>query len=198
MNLWKRYLQGFLFWNISYNKNSRDSFIEIIHRITKETGLEFLELIVWNKKHALPITSKEVLTRQYEDILLAGDTDSIQAAMEFFMVGRNDRGAWFNKETQKGITNYWEIGTNKTQTENHGACFPVALPLKGIILMTKEGDIIADPFLGTGSTLIAAEKSQRICRGMELDPLYVDVIIERWCEYTDTRKITKNGKTINW
>ena len=39
---------------------------------------------------------------------------------------------------------------------------------------------ILDPFLGSGSTLIAADKTGRICRGVELDPLYVDVIIRRW------------------
>lgn len=70
INVWKEYLFGFLFWNISYNKKSRWEFIEILYRIIKETGLKFLELIVWNKKHAMPITSKEMMTRQYEDILV--------------------------------------------------------------------------------------------------------------------------------
>ena len=41
-------------------------------------------------------------------------------------------------------------------------------------------DIVADPFLGSGSTLIAADKTGRICRGVELDPLYVDVIVRRY------------------
>jgi DNA modification methylase len=44
---------------------------------------------------------------------------------------------------------------------------------------TKNGDIILDGFLGSGSTLIACEKTNRICYGMELDPKYVDVIIKR-------------------
>jgi hypothetical protein len=42
------------------------------------------------------------------------------------------------------------------------------------------GDIVIDPFLGSGSTLIAADKTGRICRGVELDPLYVDVIVRRY------------------
>ena len=46
--------------------------------------------------------------------------------------------------------------------------------------LTNRGDIVLDPFLGSGSTLIAAEKAGRICRGVELDPLYVDVIIRRY------------------
>ena len=46
--------------------------------------------------------------------------------------------------------------------------------------LTDRGDIVVDPFLGSGSTLIAAEKTGRFCRGVELDPLYVDVIVRRF------------------
>jgi DNA modification methylase len=46
--------------------------------------------------------------------------------------------------------------------------------------LTNRGDIVVDPFLGSGSTLIAAEKTGRVCRGIEFDPLYVDVIVRRY------------------
>jgi hypothetical protein len=46
--------------------------------------------------------------------------------------------------------------------------------------MSNRGDIVLDPFLGSGSTLIAAERAGRRCRGVELDPLYVDVILRRY------------------
>jgi DNA modification methylase len=46
--------------------------------------------------------------------------------------------------------------------------------------VTARGDIVLDPFLGSGSTLIAAERAGRRCRGVEIDPLYVDVIIRRY------------------
>ena len=46
--------------------------------------------------------------------------------------------------------------------------------------LTNRGDIVIDPFLGSGSTLIAAEATGRVCRGVELDPLYVDVIARRY------------------
>jgi DNA modification methylase len=46
--------------------------------------------------------------------------------------------------------------------------------------MTERGDIVIDPFLGSGSTLIACEKTGRHCRGLELDPLYVEVILRRY------------------
>jgi DNA modification methylase len=46
--------------------------------------------------------------------------------------------------------------------------------------LTNRGDIVVDPFLGSGSTLIAADKTGRMCRNVELDPLYVDVIMHRY------------------
>ena len=57
---------------------------------------------------------------------------------------------------------------------------------------------ILDPFLGSGTTLIASEKTSRICYGMELDPHYIDVIVQRWVDYTGQTGILKNGKKIKW
>jgi DNA modification methylase len=51
-----------------------------------------------------------------------------------------------------------------------------------ILDLTNRGDIVLDPFLGSGSTLIAAHRTGRRCLGVELDPLYVDVVIHRYQE----------------
>jgi DNA modification methylase len=53
-----------------------------------------------------------------------------------------------------------------------------------ILDSSRRGDIILDSFLGSGTTLMAAERTGRQCRGLELDPLYVDVIVRRWQAYT--------------
>ena len=52
---------------------------------------------------------------------------------------------------------------------------------------TKQEDIVLDSFLGSGSTLIACEKLQRICYGIELDPIYCDVIIKRWEQWANAK-----------
>lgn len=57
---------------------------------------------------------------------------------------------------------------------------PVALIADAIKDSTRRGDLVLDPFLGLGSAIIAAERSGRVCYGMELDPLYVDALIRRW------------------
>jgi len=59
------------------------------------------------------------------------------------------------------------------------------------------GDIVLDPFLGSGSTLVAAERTGRVCRGLELDPLYVDVIVRRYERLTGNAAVlVEAGETF--
>ena len=120
-----------------------------------------------------------MLTRQYEDIMVVGTDDEIKEEIEWFYLGRNEKAA-FNKKTNKGLSNYWEIPVGNVQSEIIQACFPVRLPARGINLMTGLKDLVVDPFGGSGTTLIAAEQLQRICYTMELDPVLCSAIIERW------------------
>ena len=63
--------------------------------------------------------------------------------------------------------------------------------------LTNRGDIVIDPFLGSGSTLIAADKRGRVCRGVELDPLYVDVIVRRYQAITGgVAVLVETGETF--
>jgi len=90
-------------------------------------------------------------------------------------------------------TNVWHYpGANSLSRSNqeanplslHPTVKPVALVADAILDCSARGDLILDPFLGSGTTLLAAERIGRVCYGMELDPLYVDMIIRRWQEYT--------------
>jgi len=98
------------------------------------------------------------------------------------------------------ITHLWRgmIKQGENGKRVHPTQKPVDLLVKIIEEYTKKDDIIVDPFLGSGSTLIACEKTKRVCYGSELEPLYIDVIISRYCKFAGVNKIIKNGKEIEW
>ena len=64
---------------------------------------------------------------------------------------------------------------------------PVELVAYAIKNSSKSEDIVLDLFLGSGSTLIASEKTKRACFGLELDPKYCDVIVQRWEDYSEKK-----------
>ena len=70
------------------------------------------------------------------------------------------------------------------QLKLHPTQKPINLMKWCLTNYSKENDIILDPFLGSGSTLIACEKTNRKCYGMEIDPIYCDVIVQRWENFT--------------
>ena len=75
---------------------------------------------------------------------------------------------------------------------------PVQLAEWFMTKYSEAANTVVDLFLGSGSTLIACQKTNRVCYGMELDPHYVDVIVNRWCEFTGTYDIVRSGKKISW
>jgi len=81
-------------------------------------------------------------------------------------------------------TTVWQIGRDAQVSYDHPTQKPVALPEEAIKNSSKGEDVVLDLFGGSGSTLIACEKTGRINRSMELDPKYCDVIVQRWQEFT--------------
>ena len=71
----------------------------------------------------------------------------------------------------------------------HPTVKPVALVADAIMDCSSRGDIVLDPFLGSGTTVIAAERTGRLCYGMELDPTYVDTAVRRWQRFTGLRAL---------
>jgi len=94
---------------------------------------------------------------------------------------------------QDVVSNFWSISNTNSQAENHKACFPVDLPAKGISIVRKKTGIVFEPFGGSGTTLIAAEKSGCIAYLMELDPKYCDVIVKRWEEFTGKKAVLETN-----
>lgn len=81
----------------------------------------------------------------------------------------------------------WRIGKDRKGDDkqtNHGTQKPVEVMLRPILNNSSAGQAVYEPFCGSGTTLIASEKSGRCCLAMELDPKYCDVIIKRWQDFT--------------
>ena len=99
--------------------------------------------------------------------------------------------------TGKRIGSVWKLEKDGAATYKHPTQKPVALGVEAIDKTTSVGASVLDLFGGSGSTLIACEKTTRHCRMMELDLKYCDVIIKRWQEFTGKQAVHENGKTYD-
>jgi DNA modification methylase len=153
------FTEGFIFWNVSYNANSRFEYIsQITHKLPN-----LLEQICWKKSSKIPF--KGSLMRDWEPIYLFS-TDGRKLGLD------------------NVVSNHWTINNTDSQQNDHKACFPVALPEKAILLVKKTSGIVLEPFCGSGTSIIAAEKTGRTCYGMELDEHYISIVIKRWQDFT--------------
>ena len=102
--------------------------------------------------------------------------------------------SWYSDRKQTTIIKF----DRPTKSKLHPTMKPVGLIEYLIKNSSKQEDIILDPFLGSGTTLMACEKLQRFCYGIELDPKYCDVIIKRWQQFTGKEAIhEQSGKKYN-
>lgn len=101
---------------------------------------------------------------------------------------------WNADRSQVTVMNY----DKPSRSEKHPTMKPVELLAYQIGNNTKGEDIVYDPFLGSGSTLVAAHTTGRICYGMELDPRFADVIVQRYVDLTGDKNIKKNGEACAW
>ena len=137
-----------------------------------QLGLAPLDLIVWAKANA---DAGNLYRSQHEFLPLfkKGDAPHINN-VERRKNGRQRSNVW----TYPGA--YGPASEGRKGRQHHPIVKPVAMLEDALLDMSERGDIVIDPFLGSGSTLIACEKTGRHCRGIELDPLYVEVILRRY------------------
>ena len=135
----------------------------------ENSGFELVNLIIWNKQHF---------------VLSRGDYHNKHEPLWYAVrKGQKTRHNWQGRRDQSTV---WDIDNNnygaKTKEEQtgHGTQKPLECMLRPILNNSKKGQSVYDPFGGSGTTLIACEKSDRNCYMMELSPAYVDIIITRW------------------
>tara|TARA_E500000178_G_scaffold73151_1_gene70915 strand:- start:502 stop:1755 length:1254 start_codon:yes stop_codon:yes gene_type:complete len=138
-------------------------------------GLNVSSCIVWDKK----------------SIGLGNSNYRPQHEFIFYVKG----DSWHGDKAQSDV---WYMSRGATGDYVHPTQKPVELIEKAIHNSSKAGDVVLDVFGGSGSTLIACEKTGRNARLVELDPLYVDVIIKRWQAFTGQEAVNEeSNKTYN-
>ena len=100
---------------------------------------------------------------------------------------------WCGDRNQSDV---WEVNKQR-KNDLHSTMKPIELILRAVTNSSKQGGIVLDPFMGSGSTLIACEQSGRVCYGMELDPGYCDVVVQRWQEFTGQKAERVSSEAVN-
>jgi len=148
-----------------------DKCADIFHQVFREF-FHFSSMIIW-AKNSLTLSRTDYQS-QHEPCLYG------------WM--KNGTHSFYGDRKQVSV---WRF--DKERVEGHTTPKPVSLIERALQNSSKGGDIISDLFGGSGSTLIACEKTGRISRLMELDPKYVDVIVKRWQDFTG--KIATHAET---
>lgn len=97
---------------------------------------------------------------------------------------------WYGSTDEKSV---WEL-KNDNKNKLHPTQKPIELPERALKNSSKKGDVIYDAFLGSGSTMVASHQLNRKCYGMELDPKYCQVIIDRMLKLDETLEVKINGE----
>jgi DNA modification methylase len=113
-----------------------------------------------------------------------------------YAVKKTGKGHWAGDRKQ---TTLWQIANKDQDAETvHGTQKPVECMRRPILNNSSPGQAVYEPFMGSGTTLIAAETTGRVCFGIELNPAYVDVAVERWQQFTGKEAVlSSSGETFN-
>jgi DNA modification methylase len=162
--------------------------IDDVGAVGKRVYGDLLNLCVWNKSNA----GMGSLYRSKHELIFVYRVGSAPHfnAVELGKHGRNRTNVW----DYASVNSF--IGNRREDLSLHPTVKPTALVADSIQDVTKRGDLVLDIFLGSGTTLIAAERSGRRFRGVDIDPAYVDVAIERWERITgrEALKVHADGQ----
>jgi site-specific DNA-methyltransferase (adenine-specific) len=161
------------------NKNGLKSVYADLVSIAKEVGFKYQSTIIWNEQN--------ISRRTAWGSWLSASAPYVIAPVETIVVLYKNQWKRKNKGTSTikkdefidWTNGVWTFSGEKRTKIGHPAPFPIELPRRCIKLFSFKEDIVFDPFLGSGSTLIAAYEEGRIGIGVEIDPTYVELSIKR-------------------
>jgi DNA modification methylase len=175
-----------------------DAFVQNLVRFSENGSVHHL-FIDWRHVGVLELVCKRHFTVQLNLCVWVkhnGGMGSLyRSQQELVLVFKNGDAPHINNvqlgKYGRNRTNVWRYdGVNSLDPKRradltlHPTVKPVAMIEDAIRDCSKRGGLILDPFLGSGTTVIACEETGRVCAGMELDPLYIDVIVRRWQAFT--------------
>jgi DNA modification methylase len=151
--------------------------LDALQRAFREAGGKWSTFVIW-AKHTFTLGRSDY-QRQYEPILYGWKDGT-----DRFWCGARDQGdVWFFDKPSRN--------------DLHPTMKPVALVERAIRNSSKSRDVVLDPFGGSGTTMIAAERTGRRARLVELDPKYVDVAVQRWQSFAGAEAtLEETGKTF--
>ena len=152
-----------VFYNIGVGSGSKVA----IARILNHYQNQWKEMMYWVKDNPMPVITESVISSATELIICFGENGSRSFN-------------YFNDRLFHGVINGHSAALSNEYADIHKATFPTYLPSEIIKRFTPSNGTVLDSFGGTGTTLIACEQLNRRCYMAELDPVYCDVIIERW------------------
>jgi site-specific DNA-methyltransferase (adenine-specific) len=155
---------------VCYDQKTQVEFISAI----KENNWNFKRTLIWNK-NVFGLSGKKGYRPKYE--LIA-----------FGCIGEDYK--WFGDNAQADVI---DVARPREREGNHPTPKPIELIEIALKNSSEEGNLITDSFLGSGSTMVASHQLKRKCYGMELDPKYCQVIIDRMRKLEPTIKIKRNG-----
>ncbi|HEY4152158.1 MAG TPA: DNA methyltransferase [Pseudolysinimonas sp.] len=146
-------------------------------RQMEAVGLETRNLIVWAK--AAHTFGRGHYHNQHETC--------------WYVVRRSGTGHWSGSRSQ---TTLWQIDKHRNNDTGHSTQKPVECMKRPIENNSSPGQAVYDPFVGSGTTIIAAEMTGRVCHAIEISPQYVDVAIQRWQNFTGQQAtLERTGQT---
>ena len=149
-----------IFYNIQIVTGSKRAFFKLIGEFSDNLK----DIIIWDKGYAQPAMQKQVLNRRSE-LLLVFDSD-YPISRQFRNNGYFDRGT---------LDDVWEIPRQRKDIKTHTASFPEQLVEKILENFSEEGQVVYDPFMGTGTTAIVAARMNRYYIGSEISSEYCEL-----------------------
>jgi DNA modification methylase len=171
--------------------------------------LKLLAWNVWNREEATNVAAQRIMFPPWHEfVFVFGQKPRAPNRMlptkhagERTILGQRQADGSMTDRRRFSVSRHKPLGSvltlpsYKGRTDgDHPAVFPVALPCAYMYALTRRGELVADPFAGSGTTLIAAEQTGRRCRAIEIKPGYCDVIRQRYADFTGRSEYAPGGQ----